>query len=235
MITNTPGVLTQTTADLSFGLLLAAARRIPEADSFVRNGDWAGWELMQPQQGVDVHGKTLGIVGLGRIGSAVARRGHYGFDMKVIYYSRSRKPKIEEELGAEYVDLEELLSRSDFVSLHTPLTPETEGMISREELKLMKESAILVNVARGPIVDEDELVRALKEGEIRGAALDVFEEEPKVHPELKGLTESVVLSPHIGSASRETRMKMANMAVENTIAGLKGERPPNLINPEVFG
>jgi len=235
MITNTPGVLTETTADLSFGLLLAAARRIPEADSFVRTQDWTGWELMQPQQGVDVHGKTLGIVGMGRIGSAVARRGHHGFDMKIIYHSRSRKPKIEEELGAQYVDLEELLRGSDFVSLHVPLTDETEGMISREEFRLMKKSAILVNVARGPIVDEDELVWALTEGEICGAALDVFEEEPEVHPDLKNLTENVVLAPHIGSASKETRMRMAEMAVDNTIAGLKGEKPPNLINPEVFG
>lgn len=234
MVTNTPGVLTETTADLSFGLLLAAARRIPEADSFVRDGNWEGWELIQPQQGVDVHGKTLGVVGMGRIGTAVARRGHFGFDMDVIYYSRTRKEDLEEELEARYVELDGLLEESDFVSVHTPLTPETEGMIGEREFKLMKEDAILVNVARGPVVDEEALVEVLKLGEIRGAGLDVFEEEPKVHPELKELTESVVLAPHIGSASRETRMKIAEIGVVNAIGALKGEKPPNLVNPEVL-
>ena len=234
MVTNTPGVLTETTADLSFGLLLAAARRIPEADSFVREGNWEGWELIQPQQGVDVHGKTLGVVGMGRIGTAVARRGHFGFDMDVIYYSRTRKEVLEEELEARYVELDGLLEESDFVSVHTPLTPETEGMIGEREFKLMKEDAILVNVARGPVVDEEALVEALKSGEIRGAGLDVFEEEPKVHPGLKELTESVVLAPHIGSASRETRMKIAEIGVVNAIAALKGEKPPNLVNPEIL-
>lgn len=234
MVTNTPGVLTETTADLSFGLLLAAARRVPEADSFVREGNWDGWELIQPQQGVDVHGKTLGIIGMGRIGTAVARRGHFGFDMDVIYYSRTRKEHLEEELEARYVELDGLLEESDFVSIHTPLTPETEGMIGEREFKLMKEDAVLVNVARGPVVDEEALVEALRSGEIRGAGLDVFEEEPKVHPGLKELTESVVLAPHIGSASRETRMKIAEIGVKNVISALKGEEPPNLINSEVL-
>ncbi|MCF7890001.1 D-glycerate dehydrogenase [Candidatus Bipolaricaulota bacterium] len=234
MVTNTPGVLTETTADLSFGLLLAAARRIPEADRFVRKGEWDGWELIQPQQGVDVHGKTLGIVGMGRIGTAVARRGRLGFDMDVLYYSRTRKEDVEEELGARYVELDELLEESDFVSLHTPLTEETEGMISESEFSTMKEDAILVNVARGPVVDEEALIKALESGEIRGAGLDVFEKEPEVHPGLKELTESVVLAPHIGSASRETRLKIAEIGVENAIAGLRGERPPNLVNPEVL-
>ena len=234
MISNTPGVLTETTADLSIGLLLAAARRIPEADRFVRQENWEGWELIQPQQGIDVFGKTLGIVGMGRIGTAVARRARNGFDMDVVYYSRSRKRGVEEELGAEYVELNELLARSDFVSLHTPLTPETEGMISTPEFELMKDDSILINVARGPVVDEDALVRAIKEGEIRGAGLDVFEKEPEVHPELKNLTESVVLAPHIGSASRETRHKMADIGVKNMIAGLRGEKPANIINPEVI-
>ncbi|MFP4202351.1 MAG: 2-hydroxyacid dehydrogenase [Candidatus Acetothermia bacterium] len=234
MVTNTPGVLTETTADLSFGLLLAAARRIPEADTFVREGKWDGWELIQPQQGVDVHGKTLGVVGMGRIGSAVARRGHFGFGMDVLYYSRTRKEDLEDELGAEYVELERLLRESDFVSLHTPLTSETKGMIGERELELMKEDAILVNVARGPVVDEPALVEALKSGEIRGAGLDVFEEEPEVHPGLKELKESVVLAPHIGSASRETRMEIAEIGVKNAIAALSGEEPPNLINPEVL-
>ncbi|MBS3766075.1 D-glycerate dehydrogenase [Candidatus Bipolaricaulota bacterium] len=234
MVTNTPGVLTETTADLSFGLLLAAARRIPEADSFVREGNWEGWELIQPQQGVDVHGKTLGVVGMGRIGSSVARRGHFGFDMDVLYHSRTRKEDLEDELGAEYVELDRLLRKSDFVSIHTPLTQETEGMIGEKELKLMKKDAILVNVARGPVVDEPALVEALKSGEIRGAGLDVFDEEPEVHPGLKGLKESVVLAPHIGSASRETRMEIAEIGVKNAIAALIGEEPPNLINPEVL-
>ncbi|MEF8798515.1 MAG: D-glycerate dehydrogenase [Candidatus Bipolaricaulota bacterium] len=234
MVTNTPGVLTETTADLSFGLLLAAARRIPEADSFVRESNWEGWELIQPQQGVDVHGKTLGVVGMGRIGTAVARRGHFGFDMDVIYYSRTRKEELEEELESRYVELDMLLEESDFVSIHTPLTPETEGMIGEREFKLMKGDAVLVNVARGPVVDEEALVEALKSGEIRGAGLDVFEEEPKVHPGLKELTESVVLAPHIGSASRETRLKIAEIGVENLIAGLEGDKPPNLVNSGVL-
>lgn len=234
MVTNTPGVLTETTADLSFGLLLAAARRIPEADRFVREENWEGWELIQPQQGVDVHGKILGIVGMGRIGTAVARRGRLGFDMDVLYYSRTRKEDVEEELGARYVELDELLEKSDFVSLHTPLTEETKEMISGPEFSRMKEEAILVNVARGPVVDEEALVKAIESGEIRGAGLDVFEEEPEVHPGLKDLTESVVLAPHIGSASRETRLKIAEIGVENAIAGLRGEEPPNLVNPEVL-
>lgn len=234
MVTNTPGVLTETTADLSFGLLLAAARRIPEADTFVREGKWDGWELIQPQQGVDVNGKTLGVVGMGRIGSAVARRGHFGFDMDVLYYSRTRKEDLEDELGAEYVELDRLLRESDFVSLHTPLTSETEGMIGERKLALMKEDAILINVARGPVVDEAALVEALESDEIRGAGLDVFEEEPEAHPGLKDLKESVVLAPHIGSASRETRMEIAEIGVKNAIAALNGEEPPNLINPEVL-
>ncbi len=234
MVTNTPGVLTETTADLSFGLLLAAARRIPEADQFVREGSWDGWELIQPQQGVDVYGKTLGIIGLGRIGTAVARRGRFGFNMDVVYYSRTRKETVEEELDARYLELEELLEESDFVSIHTPLTEKTRGLISESEFSIMKEDAILINIARGPVVDEDALVEAIETGEIRGAGLDVFEEEPEVHPGLKELTESVVLAPHIGSASRETRMKIAEIGVDNAIAGLRGEEPPNLVNPEVF-
>ncbi len=234
MVTNTPGVLTETTADLSFGLLLAAARRIPEADRFIREENWDGWELIQPQQGIDVHGKTLGIVGMGRIGTAVARRAGNGFNMDILYYSRTEKEEVEDELGAEFVGLDELLRKSDYVSLHTPLTEETEGLISSREFSLMNEDAVLVNVARGPVVDEGALVDAIESGEIRGAGLDVFEEEPEVHPRLKELTESVVLTPHIGSASRETRRKIAEIGVENLIAGLHGEEPPNLVNPEVL-
>jgi len=234
MVTNTPGVLTETTADLTFGLLLAAARRITEADSYVRQGDWNGWELMQPQTGIDVHGKTLGIVGMGRIGAAVARRAYSGFDMDVVYQSRTRKTGIEAELDSEYLELDELLERSDFVSLHVPLTSETKEMIGKKEFELMKDDAVLINVARGPVVDESALVEALKSGEIRGAGLDVFEAEPEVHPELKELDENVVLTPHVGSASRETRLKIAEMGIENAIAALAGEEPPNLVNPEVL-
>lgn len=234
MVTNTPGVLTETTADLTFGLLLAAARRIPEADSYVRRGDWDGWELMQPQQGLDVHGKTLGIIGMGRIGTAVARRGYFGFNMDVVYHSRTRKQSVEAELEADFLGLDQLLGESDFLSLHTPLTPETRGMIGEREFEIMKNDAVLVNVARGPVVDESALVEALKSGEIRGAGLDVFEKEPEVHPELKELSESVVLTPHIGSASRETRMEIAEIGVKNAISVLEGKEPPNLINPEVL-
>jgi len=234
LVTNTPGVLTDTTADLTFAVLMSAARRIPEADGFSRAGKYEGWELMQPHLGVDVYGKTLGIVGMGRIGTAVAERAKRGFEMEVLYSDVARNEKVEEELGAEFVDFEALLEESDFVSIHTPLTEETEGMFSTEEFERMKETALLINVARGPIVDEDALAGALRDGQIRGAALDVFEEEPQVHPELAEIEESVVLTPHIGSASLDTRRKMADMAVENMIAGLKGEEPPNLINKEAL-
>ena len=235
MVTNTPGVLTDTTADLTFALLMSAARRTPEADRYSRAGKYDGWELMQPQMGVDVYEKTLGIVGMGRIGTAVAKRGYHGFDMNIIYSDVERNEKAEQEYDADYMDFEEVLEQSDFISIHTPLIPETKHMFSTEEFKKMKDSAILVNVARGPIVDEAELAEALKSGEIRGAALDVFEEEPKLHPEMAKIEEFVALAPHLGSASRETRLKMARMAANNMIAGLKGEEPPNIVNPEVRG
>lgn len=233
MVTNTPGILTETTADLAFSLLMSAARRIPEADRYSRAGKYEGWELMQPHTGVDVYGKTLGIIGMGRVGTAVARRGHKGFDMHIMYYDVRRNEEAEKELGAEFVDFDEVLKRSDFISIHAPLIKETKRMFSTEEFKKMKNNAILINAARGPIVDEDALVEALKKGEIRGIAIDTFEKEPKVHPELAKIEEYVVLAPHIGSASRATRLKMAMMAVDNMIAGLKGERPPNLVNKDV--
>lgn len=233
-VTNTPGVLTDTTADMTFALLMAAARRIPEADSLCRSGEYKGWELMQPNLGVAVSGKTLGIVGMGRIGTAVAKRANFGFDMDVIYSDVQRNEEAEKEIDARFVEFQELLGRSDFISIHAPLTERTAKMFSAKQFEDMKDDAILVNAARGPIVDESELTKALKEGEILGAALDVFEEEPEVNEELVKLKEHVVLAHHLGSASKETRLKMAKMAAENMIVGLKGDVPPNLVNGKVM-
>ena len=233
MVTNTPGVLTETTADLAFALLLSAARRIPEADQFIRAGKFKNWQLMQPQMGVDIYEKTLGIVGMGAIGQAVAKRARKGFDMRVIYRSLSRKETAEKEYEAEFVEFDELLAMSDFISIHVPLTEKTKHMFTAQEFKKMKNTAILINTARGPVVDEAALVEAIKDGQIRGAALDVFEEEPSVHPELIKMEENVVLAPHIGSASIETRLRMAKMAARNMAKGLKGTRPPNLVNEKV--
>lgn len=232
MVTNTPGVLTETTADLAWALMMAIARRIVEADRFVREGKFRGWEPML-LLGTDVHGATLGIVGFGRIGQAMARRA-LGFNMKVLYYDNARVPEqVEKELKATYVDLPTLLRESDFVSLHVPLTKETHHLIGEKELRMMKKGACLINTARGPVVDEKALVKALKEGWIKGAALDVFENEPEVEPELLKL-ENVVLAPHIASASYATRSRMSIMAAENIIKALSGEIPPNLVNPEVL-
>jgi glyoxylate reductase len=233
MVTNTPGVLTETTADLAFALLLAAARKIPEADQYTRAGKFKNWQLMQPHMGVDVYDKTLGIVGMGAIGQAVAKRARNGFDMKVVYFSSSRKEAVEKELDAKFVEFDELLAMSDFISIHVPLTEKTRYMFSTEAFKKMKRTAILINTARGPVVDETALVETIKNGQIRGAALDVFEEEPSVHPELINLKENVVLTPHIGSASIETRLRMAKMAARNMVQGLKGNLPPNLVNERV--
>ena len=229
MVTNTPGVLTETTADLTFALLLGAARRIPEADRFLRAGKYEKWELMQPHLGIDVYGKTLGIVGMGEIGQAVARRAYRGFNMRIIYFSSSPNEKAEKELDAEFVDLDELLARSDFVSIHVPLSEKTKHMFSSEEFRKMKKESILINTARGPIVSEEALVAAIKDGQIRGAGLDVYEAEPSVHPELIKMEEYVVLAPHIGSASLETRLQMAMMAARNMTEALKGNTPPNLV------
>ena len=232
VVTNTPGVLTETTADLAWALLMAVARRIVEADKFTRAGKFKGWSPTL-LLGTDVYGKTLGIIGFGRIGRAVARRAK-GFDMRVLYYDVERAPEeVERELNAQYVDLETLLKESDYISIHTPLTPETRHMIGERELRMMKPTAYLINTARGPIVDEAALVRALKEGWIKGAALDVFENEPELTPGLAEL-DNVVLAPHIGSASTETRSKMADMAVDNLLSVLRGERPENIVNPEVW-
>ncbi|MCD6331411.1 MAG: D-glycerate dehydrogenase [Thermoplasmata archaeon] len=232
LVTNTPGVLTETVADLAWALLMAIARRIVEGDKFMREGKFKGWAPLL-MLGSDVYGKTIGIIGAGRIGSAVARRAK-GFNMRILYYSRKRNEKLEEECNAKYVDLETLLKEADFVSLHTPLTEETYHMIGEKELKMMKPTAYLINTARGKCVDENALVKALKEGWIKGAALDVFENEPAIHHELKKL-DNVVLTPHIGSASYETRSKMAVMVAKNVIAALEGKLPPNCVNPEAYG
>lgn len=232
MVTNTPGVLTETTADLAWALMMSVARRIVEADRFVRAGKFRGWEPML-FLGTDVFGATLGLVGFGRIGQAMARRA-LGFNMRVLYYDLVRAPfHVEKELRAEFRALPELLQEADFVSIHVPLTKETYHLIGEKELRLMKKEAYLINTARGPVVDEKALVRALKEGWIRGAALDVFEREPEIEPELLEL-DNVVLAPHIGSASYATRTKMAVMAAENLVRALRGEIPPNLVNPEVL-
>jgi len=232
VVTNTPGVLTDTTADLAFALLLAVARRVVEADRFVREGRWQRWEFAM-MWGADIHHKTLGIYGLGRIGQAMARRGR-GFDMQILYHSRRRADgAIEHELGAHYVDRETILRESDFLSLHTPLTPETHHLIGAREFSLMKPSAFLINTARGKAVDEEALVAALKSRRIAGAGLDVFEHEPHLHPELPKLV-NVVLLPHVGSATAETRLGMAMLAAENLLAALEGRRPPNVVNPEVY-
>ena len=228
IVTNTPGVLDETTADVAFMLVLAAARRLGEGERLLRAGGWEWWGPKQ-LRGLDVWGKTLGIVGMGRIGRAVARRAK-GFGMEIIYHNRSRNEEAEEELGARYVSLEELLRESDFVSIHTPLTEDTRHLISERELGLMGETAVLVNTSRGPVVDEAALARALREGRIFAAGLDVYEEEPEVHPELLEL-ENVVLAPHIGSASVETRDRMAALAAENLAAVLRGEEPRTPVTP----
>jgi len=232
-VTNTPGVLTDSTADLTFALILATARRVVEGDRMTRCGDFKFWAPLH-FLGHDVSGKTLGIVGFGRIGKAVARRAA-GFDMKVIYYSRTRLAVDEEEgLGVAFAALDELLRVSDFVSLHVPLGRETLHLIGAAELGTMKSSAHLINTARGPIVDEAALVDALRTGRIRAAGLDVYENEPRLSPGLSEL-ENVVVLPHVGSATVETRTRMALMAVDNLLAGLRGERPPNCINSDMLG
>ena len=232
MVCNTPGVLDDTTADFAWTLLMATARRVVESDKFFRTGKWKGWGLLQ-FTGYDIHHKTLGIVGFGRIGRGVARRAR-GFDMRVIYTDVQRVDEAtEREYGVMCVDKRTLLRESDFVSLHIPLFPETRHYLSDPEFALMKKTAILVNAARGPIVDEKALVKALKEGKIAGAGLDVYEKEPKCERALLSMKQ-VVLAPHTASASIETRTKMAAMAAQNCIAGINGQRPPNLVNPEVL-
>ena len=231
MATNTPGVLTDTTADFAWVLLMAAARRVVEGDVFTRAGKWKSWSPTM-FLGRDVHGKTLGILGLGRIGQAVARRAA-GFNMKVIFHNpRPVADSIVRELQAQPVSFEEVLQTSDFISLHVPLSAATTHLLDNRAFAMMKPTCIIVNTARGPVVDEKALVEALKNKQIAGAGLDVFENEPEVEPELLRM-DNVVLAPHIGSGSYETRLKMCMMAAANLIAWLRGQRPPNLVNPEV--
>jgi len=230
-VTNTPGVLDETTADFTWALLMGVARRLVEGDRMARSGAWTQWNF-DLLCGTDVWGKTLGIVGLGRIGRAVARRAS-GFRMRVVYNSATRAPvEIERELGAEYMSREEVLKQADFVSLHVPLTATTRGLIGPAELAKMKRTAFLINTTRGPVVQEEALIDALERGVIAGAALDVFEREPLIPDGLR--RDNVVLAPHLGSASVETRTRMALIAAENAVAFFAGKRPPTILNPEVL-
>jgi glyoxylate reductase len=230
-VSNTPGVLDETTADFAWTLLMAVARRLIEGDALCRSGQWKGWNLDQLVGG-DIWGKTLGILGFGRIGRAVARRAS-GFGMRVIYNDAVRAPsEIESELRAEYMERDTVLREADFLSLHVPLLPETRGLIGPRELALMKPTAFLINTSRGPVVQEAALITALERRQIAGAALDVFEREPQIGHGL--LRPNVVLAPHLASASLETRTRMAMMAVENTIAFFEGRRPPNIVNSGVW-
>jgi glyoxylate reductase len=229
--TNTPGVLDETTADFAWTLLLAVARRLGEGEDLARSGNWKGWNLDQ-LCGADVWGKTLGIVGLGRIGQAVARRAS-GFQMKVIYTDAVRASEdIEKALNAKFRDMNGLLADSDFVSLHVPLLPDTRALFDAPKFFRMKPTAFLINTSRGPVVDEAALVAALENKKIAGAALDVYENEPFIHPGLK--RPNVILAPHLASASLETRSKMAVMAANNLVTLFKGQRPPNMLNPDIF-
>lgn len=231
-VVNTPDVLTEASADLAWALLLAVSRRVVEGDTMTRAGKFRGWapELLL---GVPVYGQTLGIIGAGRIGQAVARRAK-GFGMRVLYHNRKRLPEaIENDLGMSYAALDDLLAESDFVSLHCPLTPETKHLIGPRELGLMKQTAVLINTARGPVVDEEALLQALRKKTIFGAGLDVYEKEPLLTPGLADLP-NVVLTPHIGSADTRTRLAMVDMVLNDIIAVLNNERPQNLVNPEVW-
>nr|WP_314421275.1 NAD(P)-dependent oxidoreductase [uncultured Pseudomonas sp.] len=234
LLTNTPDVLTETTADTGFALILASARRVVELANLVRNGQWQ--KNVGPEQfGTDVHGKTLGIIGMGRIGEALAQRGHFGFGMPVIYHSNSPKPAVEARFNAQYRSLDELLQQADFVCLTLPLTAQTEGLIGAEQFALMRPESIFINISRGKVVDEAALIQALQEGQIRAAGLDVFEREPlELTSPLRQL-DNVVATPHIGSATHETREAMARCAVDNLLAALAGERPANLVNPQALG
>lgn len=231
-VTNTPGVLTETTADMAWALLMAAARRVVEGDRFVRSKQWQGWGPLQ-FLGSDVTGATLGLIGIGRISRAMVRRAK-GFDMNVLYWNRTRLSEDEEHsLGITYAPMDDVLGESDFVSVHVALNDQTRHLIGGAQLAKMKPTACLINTARGPVVDEQALVVALQNGTIASAGLDVYENEPALEPELYDLANTVI-APHLGSATIGTRTKMGNMAAENCLAACNGERPPNLVNPEVL-
>ena len=232
MVTNTPGVLTEAVAEHTIALLFAIAERIVEADRYTRAGKFKVWgpKLLL---GADIKGRTLGIVGLGRIGSSVAQRMQDGFEVKIIYFDVKRNEELEKKYNIEYRELDDLLKEADFVSLHTALTKETKHLINAERLKMIKPTAYLINTSRGKLIDEIQLIRALKEKKIAGAALDVFYNEPEINPELIEL-DNVVLIPHLGSASLETRTKMSIIAAENLVDALKGKKPKNIVNPEIY-
>ncbi|WP_058970469.1 2-hydroxyacid dehydrogenase [Pseudomonas syringae] len=232
LLTNTPDVLTESTADLGFSLIMSSARRVAELDAYTKAGQWTR-SIEAPHFGTDVHGKTLGIVGMGNIGAAIARRGRLGFNMPILYSGNSRKSELEQELGAQFRSLDQLLAEADFVCLVVPLSEKTRHLIGRRELSLMKPGAILVNIARGPIVDEPALIEALQNGTIRGAGLDVYEKEPLSESPLFQLKNAVTL-PHVGSATTETRQAMADRAYNNLRNALLGERPQDLVNPQVW-
>ncbi len=232
VVTNTPDVLTETTADFAFTLLMAAARRVVEADAFTRAGKWKTWGPLL-LAGQDIHHATLGLIGLGRIGSAVARRAK-GFEMTVLYYDPIRRPDLEESLGIEYRAMADVLAQSDFVSVHVPLMPETRYLIGREQFQMMKRSAVFVNAARGPIVDQAALAEALRTRTIYAAGIDVFEQEPVSPDDPLLRLDNVIVVPHIASASIPTRTRMATLAAENIAAVLRGKRPPTPVNPEVL-
>ena len=233
MGTHTPSVLDDTVADMAMGLMLATARRMPELEGYVKQGLWKGL-LPNDWYGVDVHHKTLGIIGMGRIGSAIAKRAHFGFDMGILYHTRTTKTEAEERFNASYRDLDDLLKESDFVCLVIPLTDETRGMIGSEQFRLMKSSAIFLNISRGGTVVEEDLIDALQQNEITAAGLDVFAQEP-VDPENPLLQmKNVVTLPHIGSSTHETEVAMAHLAADNLIAGLEGRKPGDLLNPDVL-
>lgn len=231
MVTNTPGVLTDATSDHAWALLFTTARRVVESDKFTRAGKYKGWGPMM-YLGGDITRRTLGVVGAGRIGNAVAEKSS-GFKMQILYCDEFRNENLENEYGAKKVSFEELLSEADFVSVHVPLLDSTHHLFNDAVFKQMKKTAYLINTSRGPVVDEAALVRALQNGEIAGAGIDVYEEEPKIHPGLLSL-DNAVLTPHTASATIETRTKMATMAAQNLVDGLKGKRPANLLNPEVL-
>src|SRR5476651_2309609 len=233
LLSNTPDVLTETTADTGFALILATARRVVELANLVRAGQW-NRNIGPAQFGTDVHGKTLGIIGMGRIGEALAQRGHFGFGMPVIYHSHSPKPAVEQRFNAQYRTLPELLQQADFVCLTLPLTAETEGLIGAEQFALMGPETIFINISRGKVVDEPALIEALQQRTIRAAGLDVFEREPLPHDSPLLRLNNVVATPHIGSATHETREAMATCAVDNLLAALAGERPKNLVNPAAW-